>query len=370
MKQIFTRMSFIAFALSLGLGIPGQARAANGGCDGRNVIHRKTHGKDLAGYMAGAIGRISGYDKVSTCVPFKPFIPPAIRTADVRMPNLPEPPEASLPRVATSMVSVSGTTVPVIAKTPAKQAAPVAAVKPAGTIQRTPAKRRTYRVMLNIPSETAKANGIVPGMFPANYLENQKKGGEWGSRMKTVARVSETPGGYQAELFLRHAPAKNSAVAVDFENGNSIEVARDLLIKGEMTQTVIPPLPKKKRYNALMAAYRVRTPLMLSLVRIAAPTAPQAILGGFTMGTSAAAMPAINLLQGIVMRKLIGNQRALAAAEHPSLNVDYLLTDQHEKLEVQDAHIKALEFQIESLRKQMADLLRQTKTTAAPTAKR
>ena len=41
MKRNLNRFCFIAFAIPLCLGIPGQAQVANGGCDGRSSIHRK-----------------------------------------------------------------------------------------------------------------------------------------------------------------------------------------------------------------------------------------------------------------------------------------------------------------------------------------
>src|ERR1039458_9172050 len=52
MKKLAFRIGFIAFALSLGLGIPGQASAADGGCDGRTMIHRKIKAGDTLSAIA------------------------------------------------------------------------------------------------------------------------------------------------------------------------------------------------------------------------------------------------------------------------------------------------------------------------------
>ncbi len=426
MKKVIS-FSFIAFALSLGLGIPGQARAANGGCGGRTMIHRKIKtGDTLSAIALNEYGNgtrpyyerialangiqnpdfIYGDDWLVIPCPENakqsaendiqqsslqfavprvlaavrqvkmatmddpPEMPMAVVSNEVALPifadmkpTFDKPAEPTRPEVPASKPNVPAPSVPAQLKVAAKPAAAPMALS--GTVQRT---RRTYVVALNIPGATAKSNGIVPGTFPAVYLENQKKDGEWGKRHKTVAVVNETAGGYVSRLFLNRAPARNSAVAIDFENGNSIEVASDLL-KGVTVETVIPPTPKKKRYKALAAAYRVKTPFLLAALRFTAPTLAQGGMGFVTMGPLGLAMAPVSLVENLAMKKIAGNQRTMAAAEHPSLHVDYLLADQGEKIGAQDTRIRTLEFEIQSLQKQM-DSLRQTATNPNPTSRR
>ncbi|MDE2019050.1 MAG: hypothetical protein KGJ13_01740 [Patescibacteria group bacterium] len=337
MKKFFTRTSFIALsALSLVWGIPGQARAADGGCAGRTLIQRKTHGRDVAGFVAAFIGRITGSDRTTSCVELKPFTSPALKPISMEMPILPAPPKVRFSH-------------------------PLPKLADLGLPMSLPTIERRYEVVLTIQAATAQANGIVPGTFPANYLENQKKDGTWKKRQRIIAKVSEANEGLVCQLFLKHAPAKNSAVAVDFQNGNSIEVASNML-QGKKALAVIPPEPKKDHYQALADAYRVKPPFLLTALRgFILPTGAPTAIGWAAMGPFGALMPAASFVQGIAMRKIAANDRTLAAAQHPSLHTEYVLANQENKIGAQDTRIRTLELQLQALQKELASL-RQTAT--------
>lgn len=224
------------------------------------------------------------------------------------------------------------------------------------------ALRRAYVVSLVITEESARQLELQPGDYPANYLVDQKKDGQWGKRTRIVAKVVSSPdGGYSCILHLPRPPAKNSAAAIDFLNGNSIEVASNMLA-GKMAGVAPMPKLKKKQYDALRAAYQVKRPWLLSLARFVLPAAPQIATGFMAMGPMGAAMPVTGMVQGLAVRRILGNERQMAVAQNPALHVNYVLADQSEKLGWQDARIAALEHQLKSMEKQI-EALKQTKQT-------
>jgi hypothetical protein len=324
------------------------------------MIHRKPP-EDLVGYLSVLYHKLAGNRK-SGCVemhevswrPVSAFPDPPAIPMDLEMSPLPAFLNSAPPPL---MAAVAASTAPVaeLAVTPRPAVTP----KPVAETRRA---RRTYHVAVDVPRETAMANGIVPGTFPSLFLENQKKDGEWGKRHKMVTTVSESASGYSCRIVLPRPPAANSAVAIDFENGNSLVITSDLLSKGAVSEVAVPSTKKKKAYVALSAAYPVRQGFLLMLFRFAAPTAIHAGAGFAFGGPIGLATAPASLAASFATRKIDGNRRAMAVEQHPSLHTEYLLANQGERME-------KLEREIELLKQQLISL-RQTETNPNSTSRR
>lgn len=133
-------------------------------------------------------------------------------------------------------------------------------------------KKRAYQVVLHVPYGTL--DGVREGKFPALFLEGKDRVGWWSRSKKTSVTITEVTDGEKKindiTIVLSKKPAKDSAVAIDFEDsGNGFLVKSEHLEKG--TYTEVENLPEKfgnKAYHALKLGFPKKP---FSLVRFIRP---------------------------------------------------------------------------------------------------
>lgn len=205
--------------------------------------------------------------------------------------------------------------------------------------------KKTYQVVFN-------ASGVELGDYPAIFLRNQDKNGEWRHRENMVARVEEINGAIICRVVFKTKPNVNSAAVIDFGTGEAILIGGDVLIQGETSEVVIPKKLKSKRYKALKTAFPTKKNPVLAAIRTFAPT-------GISSGLAYVAMGPIGLISAPatfagdwLITKIRKDQRKLEELSAPKLSVQYQVAGQQSQIDLLKKQVEALQTKIESLQQQ------------------
>jgi hypothetical protein len=313
---------------------------------------------DLARATKSFIAR-AGNAAVSTVAePEIPFVPASAIanrwTAAINQVVLPEPPVENDVHLGDGPAEGEILTAPE-PTAPATASSFLPQTKAGAKAKAKPAKNKngeSFQILFN-------AAGVNPGSYPAVFLRDQDNKGYWHKRDNIAIRVETVEDKLFCRILLDKKPPLNSAVVIDWGNGQAFYVSGDILVQGATAEVPVPKNLSGKKYTSLKAMLPVKRHPLMAAVRIIGPTAMRSGLAFASIGPQGLILAPASLASDILMHKLRNDRGELARISAPRLEIQYQVAGQQSK-------INELEKRIASLQSQLGNLRQDLNQVAAP----